>query len=286
MADGMLRVMWDRMAWRVVGLVVLGWCLGGVAPRAQAQAAGEAAPAAGPTLPVAPAPAPAAATAATAPTPGSGTVHLRNGGFVRGELIELQPGTLVRVKLADGTVRDIPWADVDHVQDPSLPPPAPSAQNAAAPGSTPAGGRLGVGPLPPLEVANADEIRRLRLERDEISNTAPAVMMILGGGAFLLLGLPGMLVLAVGESCNDDYGDEFSTDRDCDNIRSTGIVMTVVGVVGGGVAVWGLIKSGQNRRRRTELNNRVRELKGEQLSLTLDVRPRANGAALGLTLRM
>jgi hypothetical protein len=207
-------------------------------------------------------------------------VHLRNGGFVRGELIELQPGTLVRLKLADGTVRDIPWAEVDHVQDPSLPPPAPSA------GSTSVMAGVGVGPLSPLEVANADEIHRLRLERDEISNTGPAVMMILGGGAFLLLGLPGMLVLAVGESCNDGYADDFDSDRDCDNIRSTGIVMTVVGVVGAGVAVWGLIRSGQNRRRRTELNNRIRELKGEQISLTLDVLPRPNGAALGLTLRM
>ena len=56
--------------------------------------------------------------------------------------------------------------------------------------------------------------------------------------------------------------------------------------VGGGVAVWELIKSGQNRRRRNELNNRIRELKGEQIGLTLEVLPRPNGAGLGLTLRM
>jgi hypothetical protein len=281
MANGMLPGMWGRMLWRILGAVMVG-CLTGVAPRAQAQAGGEAAPAAGPTLPVAPpatATPPPAPAAAVTPTSASGAVHLRNGGFVRGELIELQPGTLVRLKLADGTVRDIPWADVDHVQDPSLPPPAPGAATPASTAGTSAG-------LLPMEVANADEIRRLRMERDEISNTAPAVMMILGGGAFLLLGLPGMLVLSVGESCNDDYDDDTYTNRDCDDIRSTGIVMTVVGVIGGGVAVWGLIKSGQNRRRRTELNNRVRELKGEQISLTLDVLPRANGGGLGLTLRM
>jgi hypothetical protein len=205
---------------------------------------------------------------------------MRNGGFVRGELIELQPGTLVRLKLGDGTVREIPWSEVDHVEDPSLPPPAPAPRSAPTLGTG-----VGAGPLPALEAANASEIRRLRFERDEISNTGPAVMMILGGGAFLLVGLPGLLVLSIGETCDDYDGDAY-VEGDCDNARATGAAMALVGLAGGGLAVWGLIKSGQNRRRWRELNDRVRELKGEQLSLTLDVLPRANGAGLGLTLRM
>jgi hypothetical protein len=178
-------------------------------------------------------------------------------------------------------VREIPWAEVDHVEDPSLPPPAPAVAGAPA-----ASTGLAAQPLPSLEASNADEIRRLRFERDEISNTGPAVMMILGGGAFLFVGLPGLLVLSVGESCDSRYDGDAYYERDCNDVRGTGVAMALIGLAGGGVAVWGLIKSGQNRRRWRELNDRVRELKGEQLSLTLDVLPRPNGAGLGLTLRM
>jgi hypothetical protein len=282
----MLAVMWYRMACRGVGVLVIVAVGGvGVPPElARAQAApGDAAAAPGPTLPAPPsasaAAAPAVVPAPAAPT--TGTVHMRNGGFVRGELIELQPGTLVRLKLADGTVREIAWAEVDHVEDPSLPPPAPAATSAQGTGTS-----VASGPLPSLAVTNADEIRRLRFERDEISNTGPAVMMILGGGAFLLVGLPGLLVLSIGESCESGYDGDAYYERDCSDVRGTGAAMALIGLAGGGVAVWGLIKSGQNRRRWRELNDRVRELKGEQLSLTLDVLPRPNGAGLGLTLRM
>jgi hypothetical protein len=92
-------------------------------------------------------------------------------------------------------------------------------------------------------------------------------------------------VLSIGESCRYDEQTAYNG-PDCDDARSTGAAMALIGLAGGGVAVWGLIKSSQNRRRWRELNDRVRELKGEQLSLTLDVLPRPNGAGLGLTLRM
>ena len=56
------------------------------------------------------------------------TVFLADGGRVRGQVMEEHPKTGVRVRLADGTVRDIPAAEVDHVAyggSPSAPPVVP-----------------------------------------------------------------------------------------------------------------------------------------------------------------
>jgi hypothetical protein len=215
---------------------------------------------------------------------GTATVHLKAGGFVRGELIEVQPGKMVRIKLADDTVRELPWAEVDYVDDPTLPPVAPRATNAGSVAAPSASGALLLTPAQ----ANADEIRRLRIERDEISNTGPALMMVLGTGAFLFVGLPGVNMLSEDGSCVDDpSGDVYGDDEDdCDERRAVGAVMTVVGAIGGGIAIWGLIKNSHNREKRRALNNRILELKGERAGLTFGVTPRKNGASLALTLRM
>jgi len=42
------------------------------------------------------------------------TVWLKNGGIIRGELVELTPDDHVTVKLATGEVRRVEWAEVDH----------------------------------------------------------------------------------------------------------------------------------------------------------------------------
>jgi hypothetical protein len=253
-----------------------------LATGAHAQAGAHPAPTA------APAAAPATTTAApAAAASGGATVYLKNGGLVRGELIELQPGSVARVKLADGKVRDIPWAEIDRVDDPSLPP-APPPDSAPAP-TLPAPGAPGAGLSPQLAAgasatANDDELKRLRAERDDIDNTGPAVMMILGGGAFVVFGIPGIALLAIGEACdNNTTGLE---NGNCVNVRGAGAVLAVIGVAGGAVAVWGLIKLGHNRDRRNQLDERILELKGNQAGLSLDLLPRRDGAALGLTLRL
>src|SRR5689334_5431667 len=100
----MLRGMSARTTLFLVSVGAL-WSVGvGSAGRVAAQAHAVV-PATAPEA--APAPAPSAAPtaeAASAPS-GGATVYLKNGGFVRGELIELQPGSVARVKLADGKVR-------------------------------------------------------------------------------------------------------------------------------------------------------------------------------------
>jgi hypothetical protein len=72
------------------------------------------------------------------------TVFLTDGGRVRGQVMEEHPKTGVRVRLADGTVRDIPAAEVDHVEyggsasaPPVAPPPVGPAPKPEVPPATP-----------------------------------------------------------------------------------------------------------------------------------------------------
>jgi hypothetical protein len=55
-----------------------------------------------------------------------GTVHLKNGGRIHGELMEVLPDEYVTVRLPDGTVRKIPWEKVGEVKE------TPASQPAAA----------------------------------------------------------------------------------------------------------------------------------------------------------
>lgn len=70
------------------------------------------------------------------------TVFLKNGGRVRGTVLVEDPGKGVTIKLADGTTRTVPAADVKNVQygaPPSAPAPAPAS----------AGAPVAVAPPPP-----------------------------------------------------------------------------------------------------------------------------------------
>jgi hypothetical protein len=46
-----------------------------------------------------------------------GTVRLKNGGFVHGDMLEHLPGERVSVRTSDGTVRNIPWEEVERVEE-------------------------------------------------------------------------------------------------------------------------------------------------------------------------
>src|SRR5690242_11776521 len=43
-------------------------------------------------------------------------VHLRNGGFVQGTIIEHDPSRSTRIQLPDGSVRDLPAASISYVK--------------------------------------------------------------------------------------------------------------------------------------------------------------------------
>ena len=191
------------------------------------------------------------------------TVHLRNGGLVRGELMEVQPNVVVRVRMADGTVREISWNDVASIEDgPSVTAP-PATGNAA---------------LPPEPSANRAEINALLRERAEISDTGPAVMMIVGGGAFLLFVPIGAGLFALDAACSSD------TTANCTGggLKGPATVVTLIGVAGGVIGIWGLVKGISNGNRREAIDLQIRQLQ-QQRSLALDVVPMSSGGGFALS---
>lgn len=62
-----------------------------------------------------------------------GTVRLKNGGFIHGDVLEHLPGERVSVRTSDGAVRNIPWEEVERVEEGSAAAPAPEPPAAAQP---------------------------------------------------------------------------------------------------------------------------------------------------------
>jgi hypothetical protein len=61
----------------------------------------------------------------------AGVVHLKNGGWVEGDVMEVVPDQHVTIRLRDNSVREIAWGQVDHIEKSPAPnsvapvPPAP-----------------------------------------------------------------------------------------------------------------------------------------------------------------
>lgn len=80
------------------------------------------------------------ARAQSAPATAGDVIHLKNGGQVRGTIVDVIPGSHARIQLATGEIATIPWSDVASVESaarqsaPGAPAaPAPTAPTAPAP---------------------------------------------------------------------------------------------------------------------------------------------------------
>ncbi len=72
-------------------------------------------------------PAPLSASARIAPGFVPDAVYLKNGGLVRGAVLESLPGDHVTMAIPTGEVRRIPWTDVDRVMTSTVPGASPAA---------------------------------------------------------------------------------------------------------------------------------------------------------------
>ena len=195
------------------------------------------------------------------------TVRLKSGGLVRGELMELQPKVSVRVRLADGEVRAIPWSEIAQIDEAAPPSPAPATES----------------PRP----ATSPEIEDLLRQRADIDDAVPGVMMVVGGIAFLTLTPIGLILFAVDSACSST-----SVTTNCTHVQGAAIVFTVLGVGSGVIGVWGLIKRLNNDSRRDQIDERIRMLRQghalrlqDENSLAFDIAPRPGGGELRLALR-
>lgn len=78
----------------------------------------------------------AAVSTSRADEPPEQLVWLKNGGFMRGELIEMSPNDHVTIRLLTGEVRKIPWAEVDHTSSAKASPATSVSPIASAPVAT------------------------------------------------------------------------------------------------------------------------------------------------------
>ena len=65
------------------------------------------------------------------------TIRLKNGGWIEGEVMAVVPDQDVSIRLADGTVRSVAWADVERIEEPPPPAAEPVAPPVAAPVAPP-----------------------------------------------------------------------------------------------------------------------------------------------------
>jgi hypothetical protein len=73
----------------------------------------------------APAPSPAAGTHAAAPA-GSDVIYMKNGGMLRGTIIDAIPGAQARIELATGEIATVPWQDISRIEHGATPRPSPT----------------------------------------------------------------------------------------------------------------------------------------------------------------
>ena len=64
---------------------------------------------------------------------GGDVIHLKNGGQLRGTIVDVIPGDHARIQLATGEVANVPWADIARVDSGSHPSPTPDAPRPSAP---------------------------------------------------------------------------------------------------------------------------------------------------------
>ncbi len=221
-------------------------------------------------------------------------VHLKGGGSIRGEVMELLPNEYVNVRLVDGTSRRIEWAQVERVEEGTAAVPAPPTY--AQPATTapitvmPTQGRA----LTPEEAARQqalrDEIARLELERGQL-RTGPGVVMMVVGGASLVFVLPvGIGLWAAAEICDgvdvSSGSGSASVDGDCSDsgLRTAGIVVSALGVIGAAVGVVGLVQLIGVSSDRRDINDqiKVRQQQLNAVSYDLNLGPQRADLALSV----
>lgn len=201
------------------------------------------------------------------------TVHLKGGGFVSGEVMEATPGQSVRVQMADGSTREIPWTDIERIDaPPPQPPPVPPPQayQVQPTYATP--------PLAPPSPYTT-EIAALEEERRQIGIGGPITMLAVGGGAAGVLAYMGFVsVMLDSLGCSTASGS-------CGGNDTLTTVLFVGAGIGAVVAIWGAFELGDRLGQRGAIRAKIKELKAGRPVASLRFQPQLNGGSLALTVQ-
>jgi hypothetical protein len=166
-------------------------------------------------------------------------VHLKAGGSVRGQIMELIPNQYVNLLLADGTSRRVPWEEVQHVYDDGqaatpnapTPQPPPMIQEFTPQASAP--------PVAPAAVVPPQGPGRAEVLRAEIATIQQQQRQLDGGGTAIMLGtgyvglslvLPGLMILGAASAvCEEGCSGLYVVGA---SILSVSVVAMVIGVIG------------------------------------------------------
>lgn len=137
-----------------------------------------------------------------------GTVRLKNGGFIQGDVLEVLPGEHVSVRTSDGSVRNIAWDEIDRVDEAQAATPAAPAvpaEPAPEPVPLPPPAPVVVEASEPLATMVIDYDAMAALRYDDVTLTLFGALGLLGNAAYDVEGtLTGATVATVRDSDDAD----------------------------------------------------------------------------------
>jgi hypothetical protein len=150
------------------------------------------------------------------------TIHLKNGGFVTGQVMEVIPDQYATIRLADQTVRKIEWTEIDRVEMAPEPPPEPPP--AQVPKQQPETTPAPVEPITPLPAVQYEERKRSGI---------PGLYI----AGFIVLGVSWVLTVAICPAVSrandpDDNEDDSRYDSDDPEPEGIDILASLLPVVG------------------------------------------------------
>ena len=119
-------------------------------------------------------PAPASAPAGSAPAVGSDVIYMKNGGILRGTIIDAIPNAQARIELATGEIATVQWSEIARIERGEAPkgkPPGAPAQGSSLPplpptGPAPSPGAPPPPPAPTMVMVHIDGPEDTQLEQD------------------------------------------------------------------------------------------------------------------------
>jgi hypothetical protein len=158
----------------------------------------------------------------------AGSVYLKNGGQINGEIMEVMPQQYATVKLADGTVRKITWDEIDRVDT--------SSKKASEPVAAPPTAQPAPAVTMPGPVAPAVPGPTIRYEERTVHGVPGMYIpgFVVFGISWVATMLLGPIISAANSDTGDDdyYSSDYSDDSSDSGPAGIDVAAAVIPVIG------------------------------------------------------